>query len=190
MQRAQIGHIPRTMAAKLARYMDSRSLLVEGYITGRKEAFDCPIELRLYGTSEPVERRNLIAQMKSDRLPVGDANVREREQAMAEKERQKMLAQAAKAAKKNSGAVVGSARGMQWENGVGEYAAGTFLRMGGVLNIWWFCYNVHATDFPKVPLKVWVWVLAWTISLEAVSASILEMLSRWRKSLGLRKKIW
>ena len=149
MQRAQIGHIPRTMAAKLARYMDSRSLLVEGYITGRKEAFDCPIELRLYGTSEPVERRNLIAQMKSDRLPVGDANVREREQAMAEKERQKMLAQAAKAAKKNSGAVVGSARGMQWENGVGEYAAGTSLRMGGVLNIWWFCYNVTRLTFQR-----------------------------------------
>ncbi|OCK96812.1 uncharacterized protein K441DRAFT_694830 [Cenococcum geophilum 1.58] len=130
VQRAQIGHIPRTMAAKLARYMDSRSLLIEGYITGRKEAYDCPIELRLYGTSEPVERRNLIVQMKSDRLPVGDANTREREQAMAEKERQKMLAQAAKAAKKNSGAVVGSAQGMQWENGMGEYAAGSSQGLG------------------------------------------------------------
>jgi SWI/SNF-related matrix-associated actin-dependent regulator of chromatin subfamily A3 len=40
VQGTQIGHIPKTVAAKLARYMDARSLLIEG-------DFECPVELKV-----------------------------------------------------------------------------------------------------------------------------------------------
>jgi len=60
VQGAQIGHIPRTVASKLAKYMDNRSLLIEAVITGEKGAFECPLELKFYSTNEPVERENLI----------------------------------------------------------------------------------------------------------------------------------
>lgn len=51
VQRDQIGHIPRTMASKLAKYMDSGALLVEGSLSGRFGTYDCPISLKLFGTS-------------------------------------------------------------------------------------------------------------------------------------------
>ncbi|KAK8224942.1 SNF2 family N-terminal domain-containing protein [Phyllosticta capitalensis] len=69
---AKIGHIPRQLAGKLAKYMDSRSLMVEGKITGLKGEFDCPMELRLYGTSDPIARAELVTQMRADRLPVNE----------------------------------------------------------------------------------------------------------------------
>ncbi|EUC38636.1 hypothetical protein COCCADRAFT_647 [Bipolaris zeicola 26-R-13] len=67
----QIGHIPRGLAAKLAKYMDDCSLLIDARITGYKGYYECPIELLLYGTDDPVQRQQLMARMKKDRLPVG-----------------------------------------------------------------------------------------------------------------------
>ena len=125
VQGQQIGHIPKTWAAKLAKYMDNRSLLVEAHITGAKGQFDCPIEIRLYGTNEPVERENLLAQMREDKLPVGHAADRKRKEAAAQKERQRLAKEAAKRAKKNGGAVVGVGDGQNWENGMSEYMAGS-----------------------------------------------------------------
>lgn len=52
VQGEQIGHIPRTLASKLAKYMDNRSLMLEAVLTGNKGAFDCPLAIRLYGTNE------------------------------------------------------------------------------------------------------------------------------------------
>ncbi|PGH08602.1 hypothetical protein GX51_01122 [Blastomyces parvus] len=66
----QIGHLPRTIAAKLAPYIDSRSLLVEGILSGDKGFYDCPIELKLYGTSHSVQQVELMAKMERDRLPL------------------------------------------------------------------------------------------------------------------------
>ncbi|EEH06150.1 DNA repair and recombination protein RAD5B [Histoplasma capsulatum G186AR] len=66
----QIGHLPRTTASKLAPYMDSRSLLIEGVLSGVKGFFDCPIELKLYGTSNPVQQLELMQKMERDRLPL------------------------------------------------------------------------------------------------------------------------
>jgi SWI/SNF-related matrix-associated actin-dependent regulator of chromatin subfamily A3 len=70
VQGTQIGHLPRAIVAKLAPYMDSRSLLVEGVLVGEKGFYDCPISLTLWATSEPVARAALEAKMKADRLPV------------------------------------------------------------------------------------------------------------------------
>ncbi|KAH7391880.1 SNF2 family N-terminal domain-containing protein [Pyrenochaeta sp. MPI-SDFR-AT-0127] len=129
VQGSQIGHLPRTLAAKLARYMDNRSLLVEAHITGQKGAFDCPIELKLYGTNEPVERENLLTQMKADKLPVGHAADRKRKEAAADKERQRLAKEAAKQAKKKGGAVVGVGDN-NIENSMSDFMAGSSQGFG------------------------------------------------------------
>lgn len=82
----QIGHIPRGLAAKLAKYMDDCSLLIDARITGHKGYYECPIELLLYGTDDPVQRQQLMARMKKDRLPVGRASERQRREAAEKKE--------------------------------------------------------------------------------------------------------
>ncbi|EXJ83871.1 hypothetical protein A1O1_07499 [Capronia coronata CBS 617.96] len=68
--RDQIGHIGRQVAAKLAPLMDSGSLLIEGALTGPKTFYDCPIGLKLFGTSDPVAGAALCRQMQDLRLPV------------------------------------------------------------------------------------------------------------------------
>ena len=83
VQGEQIGHLPRGLAAKLARYMDERSLLIEVQLTGPKEFYECPIELRFYGTNDPAIRERLMDRMKNDRLPVGLAAARQRNESAA-----------------------------------------------------------------------------------------------------------
>ena len=87
VQRDQIGHIPRTMAAKLAKHMDSGALLVEGSLAGRVGSYDCPVTLKLFGSSDPVERANLRGQMKADRLPTEVIDQKEREAKQLAKQR-------------------------------------------------------------------------------------------------------
>ncbi|KAI9660230.1 MAG: hypothetical protein M1831_003537 [Alyxoria varia] len=86
--RKQIGHIPRGMAAKLARFLDSQSLIAEGRLSDVIGAFDAPIELKLYGTSEPVEAAALKQEMKDARLPISELVQAEREQKRRQKEEQ------------------------------------------------------------------------------------------------------
>ncbi|KAF2789501.1 hypothetical protein K505DRAFT_284337 [Melanomma pulvis-pyrius CBS 109.77] len=123
----QIGHIPKAQAAKLAKYMDNRSLLLEAQITGPKGYYECPIEIRLYGTNESVERENLLSQLRADRLPVNHAAERKRLEAQAAKERKRLAAEAAKMAKKNGGSVVGME---EWDSPLGEFAGGSSQGVG------------------------------------------------------------
>jgi SWI/SNF-related matrix-associated actin-dependent regulator of chromatin subfamily A3 len=92
----QIGHLSRQCAAKLAPLMDSRALLVEGALTGPKGAFDCPIGLKLFGTTDPVAAAALKQQMINLKLPATDHNRAEAERKRRQKEREKQ----AKAAQK------------------------------------------------------------------------------------------
>lgn len=106
VQERQIGHLPRTLAAKLAKYLDNRTLLIEAQITGPMGAFDCPLDMKLYGTNEPEQREQLLTHMRSDKLPVGQAAERKRKETAASKERQKLAKEAARQAKKRGDKVV------------------------------------------------------------------------------------
>lgn len=49
---------------------DSRSIVVEGLISGEKGQFECPIILKVYGSGNPAERALLEARLKSDKIPL------------------------------------------------------------------------------------------------------------------------
>ncbi|PWY85763.1 hypothetical protein BO94DRAFT_566501 [Aspergillus sclerotioniger CBS 115572] len=107
---AQIGHIPRTMAAKLAKYMDDRSLMVEGVLTGVIGAYDCPISLKLFGTGHPEARQVLKSRMEADKLPLGAFKQNERNEKKLQKEREKAQKDAAKLARS-----LAKGKGQQWQ---------------------------------------------------------------------------
>jgi SWI/SNF-related matrix-associated actin-dependent regulator of chromatin subfamily A3 len=89
VQRKQIGHIPKQVAAKLASYMDDRSLLVEARITGQRGEFDCPLEVGVFGMSHPYHKEHLRVRMRNDRLPLDDLTRREREDKRLERDKKK-----------------------------------------------------------------------------------------------------
>ncbi|KAK4191938.1 putative SWI/SNF-related matrix-associated actin-dependent regulator of chromatin subfamily A member 3-like 1 [Podospora australis] len=64
----QIGHIPRTVASKLAPYMDNGDISIEAVLTGHKSAFECPLRLHIYGTCDAIARGNLEDRLKRDKL--------------------------------------------------------------------------------------------------------------------------
>ena len=82
---------------------------MEGCLSGHVGPYDCPIALKLFGTSEPVERANLRSQMKADRLPSAVIDHKEKEAKKRKAEELKKLA----AAKKGKGGKTGGG-GQQW----------------------------------------------------------------------------
>jgi SWI/SNF-related matrix-associated actin-dependent regulator of chromatin subfamily A3 len=62
---------------KLTLGQDSYSLLIEGILTGPKMDFDCPVDLRLFGTSDPEKQVELKRKMASDRLPYKELTKRQ-----------------------------------------------------------------------------------------------------------------
>ncbi|KAE8383217.1 SNF2 family N-terminal domain-containing protein [Aspergillus bertholletiae] len=107
---AQIGHIPRNMAAKLAPYMDARSLIVDGVLTGNLGTYECPIALSLFGTSDPARSQELRAKMQRDRLPLTSFRQSTRE----EWERRKKRERAQKEGEERAHALA-KGKGNQWE---------------------------------------------------------------------------
>ncbi|KAJ5462877.1 hypothetical protein N7475_007821 [Penicillium sp. IBT 31633x] len=129
---AQIGHIPRQVAAKLASYMDSRDLIIEGVLTGEIGDFTCPVDLKLFGTRDPVRRANLKQRMQKDRLPVRELNQMEREERASEKEVEKRRKEAAKKARAMA---LGKAAAKWQANEDSEYAnLSTATGLGGEQN--------------------------------------------------------
>ncbi|KAJ5921227.1 hypothetical protein N7466_009553 [Penicillium verhagenii] len=95
----QIGHIGRGLAAKLAPYMDPKDLHVEGILSGEKRDYDCPVLLRMYGTTDPEERIVLKQRMQKDKLPVRELVEAERQEKKRQKEMAADRAKAEKAAR-------------------------------------------------------------------------------------------
>src|SRR5690349_8778258 len=123
----QIGHIPRGVAAKLAPFMDDRSLMIEGATTGYKEVSDCPIALKLYGTYDPTAPVTLKERMRAAKLPLGEFNQREREekaQVKAEQQREKERLKALKAARKGGFSMPDGQGGLAIPPGSGQWAGG------------------------------------------------------------------
>ncbi|KAK5941852.1 hypothetical protein PMZ80_005803 [Knufia obscura] len=100
VRRQQIGHIGRDMAAKLAPFMDSGDLLVEGALTGVKGDFKCPIGLKLFGTASNPEKWALRSRMIEVKLPVQELNKAESARQRKQKELEKQQAAREKAASK------------------------------------------------------------------------------------------
>ena len=122
VQNVQIGHIPRLLASKLAKYMDNGSLLVEGSLAGQVGTFDCSIALKLFGTSDPIERANVRLQMKGDRLP---CQVIDQDEKEAKKRKQDELKRVAAAKKVSRGGRGGFGTGVeQWNPSQGEWVGG------------------------------------------------------------------
>jgi SWI/SNF-related matrix-associated actin-dependent regulator of chromatin subfamily A3 len=113
----KIGHISKANAAKLAQFMDSRALLVEGQTAGPKDYYDCPLALKLYGSSDPDKRDHLKEELRRYGLPVAEFLRRERE----EKQRQKALTKAAK----KGGMGPSSGSGSSFVPGTGTYVGST-----------------------------------------------------------------
>lgn len=88
--------------------------------------YDCPIALKLYGTSDPVERANLRSQMKADRLPSEIIDQKEKEAKKRKAEELKKIA-AAKKTKGGSGKMGG---GQQWGPSSQTDFAGTLSSQG------------------------------------------------------------
>ncbi|KAJ1333638.1 SMARC subfamily A3 [Microdochium nivale] len=68
VMRRQIGHLPRTLAKKLAPYIDKNEIVMEGVLTGEKGSFECPIRLYVYGTSNSEARLKLEEKLKADKI--------------------------------------------------------------------------------------------------------------------------
>ncbi len=83
--------------------------------------YDCPITLKLFGTSEPVERANLRSQMKADKLPSEVIDQKEREAKKHKAEELKKIA----AAKKTKGGIGKTGGGQQWSQSSQTNYAGT-----------------------------------------------------------------
>ncbi|EHK98714.1 putative SWI/SNF-related matrix-associated actin-dependent regulator of chromatin subfamily A member 3-like 1 [Glarea lozoyensis 74030] len=70
VQGDQIGHIPKTLASKLAPYLDSRKIVLEAILSGEKGFYDCPIYIKVYGPGEPETRAALERELGADRVPI------------------------------------------------------------------------------------------------------------------------
>jgi SWI/SNF-related matrix-associated actin-dependent regulator of chromatin subfamily A3 len=117
----RIGHIARNNAAKLAPFMDSRSLLVEGAASGMKSYYECPVRLSFYGSTDPTRRALLKREMQQAKLPIAEFLRRERE----EKQRQKELESQRKALLKAKKGALGAPNGSG-----GSFVPGTDIYAG------------------------------------------------------------
>jgi SWI/SNF-related matrix-associated actin-dependent regulator of chromatin subfamily A3 len=89
VNREQIGHIPRRVAAKLSKYIDDKSLHCEGKLAGTVGPFDCPLTVRLYGPNPDSDAgRALAVRMNVDKLSTKALKEAERARKQREKERQ------------------------------------------------------------------------------------------------------
>ena len=71
-------------------------------LTGVIGAYDCPISLNLFGTSDSNKRQALQQKMERDRLPVNEVKRTEREELKRQKQLEKEFAKAEKAGKGES----------------------------------------------------------------------------------------
>ena len=128
VNRQQIGHIPRRIAAKLSKYIDDQSLHCEGKLAGAVGQFDCPLIISLYGPDPNSDAgRALAGRMNEDKLSTKALKEAERARKQREKERQQQekrrqqeekqkRAEALRAASGGKGGRVPVASNTEWAN--------------------------------------------------------------------------
>ncbi|KAK3678603.1 hypothetical protein LTR78_001901 [Recurvomyces mirabilis] len=106
----QIGHIPKRIAEKLAKYLDRGWLCIDGRLAGSIGTYDCPLEVNLLGPDpNSPAGLDLRTKMAADKLPtraLQEAEKREKEwqkeherqRKEKEKEEKKRLVEARRAA--------------------------------------------------------------------------------------------
>ncbi|KAK5098815.1 hypothetical protein LTS08_006193 [Lithohypha guttulata] len=103
VRRQQIGHLGRDIAAKLAPFMDSGDLIVEGALTGLKGEYKCPVALKLFGTTEQPAMWDLRKRMMEVKLPVEELDkaeaARQKRQRELDKQQKAQDKEAARLAK-------------------------------------------------------------------------------------------
>ncbi|KAJ5378749.1 hypothetical protein N7509_011868 [Penicillium cosmopolitanum] len=96
---AQIGHIGRAVAEKLAKYMDPKKIVVEAVLTGTIGAYTCPMNLKIYGPRDPTVAPDLKRQLNLDNLIPRGTDLAEREKKKREKQQEKERKEEAKKAR-------------------------------------------------------------------------------------------
>jgi SWI/SNF-related matrix-associated actin-dependent regulator of chromatin subfamily A3 len=105
----QIGHIPRQVAAKLAKYMDEHSLRVEGQLAGYIGSFECPLTVHMFGPdATSAAGQSLQSQMQIDRLPI--QAIKEAEKAAKKREMDRQKAEKARLAEARLAAATSQGR--------------------------------------------------------------------------------
>lgn len=127
VRRHQIGHIGRDIAAKLAEFMDSGELVLEGALTGIKGEFKCPIGLKLFGTTDREKMWDLRSRMLANNLPVKELDKTEaaRQKRQRELEKQQKARDKAAAKMAKSGNVVYDNEGPNRYSNLGTDGDGT-----------------------------------------------------------------
>lgn len=105
VRRQQIGHLGRDIAAKLAPFMDSGDLIIEGALTGLKGEYKCPVALKLFGTTEQPAMWDLRKRMMEVKLPVKELDKAE----AARQKRQRELDKQQKARDKEAARLANTA---------------------------------------------------------------------------------
>jgi SWI/SNF-related matrix-associated actin-dependent regulator of chromatin subfamily A3 len=114
INRQQIGHIPKNIAAKLAPYIDERALHCEGKLAGPMGQFDCPLTVSLFGPDpESDAGRALQTRMSRDKLSTRALKEAERARKEREKERQQQEKRRQQEAKRQRAEALRAASGGQ-----------------------------------------------------------------------------
>lgn len=108
VNREQVGHVPRQLAAKLAGYLDKQELFVEGTLAGWRGEFDIPLNIAMFGPSESNAKRELRDRMQKDRLNLDALKRRDAEEKKKRAAELKNVAKGKKPEKENN---------TQWANG-------------------------------------------------------------------------
>jgi SWI/SNF-related matrix-associated actin-dependent regulator of chromatin subfamily A3 len=120
----QIGHIGKNLASKLAPFMDNHTLRVEGFTTGQKSYYSCPLAVRLFGPGDVAQSERVKQAMINAKIPLSglkDLKARERDQARDKKDQaQRQKAEERERAKRMKGMharsnTQGHGAGAEWD---------------------------------------------------------------------------
>ncbi|KAI5820072.1 SNF2 family helicase [Pyronema omphalodes] len=113
----KIGHVSRTLAAKLSPLMDRRQIVLEGTVTGPKGQFEAPCYYQILIPSREPQRSASIAAVKAAKIPGAKLTDEYKAIEQAIKESKKRAAAAAKGRNNRKNPYDGPVTREAWEFG-------------------------------------------------------------------------